>query len=322
MAALGLFAAARGRRRLGALLALGAAVYVALLMGAVFPALQPGGYVYGERLYGDFAPDLAGAIRHLSRPDHLLERLLTPANGVYLAGLLVPVAFLPVLAPGVLLLAVQLPLNLVSSWPYARDIRYHYVAPVIPFVFLALVRVLERRTAARGRAIAWAALGAGVLAGQVWFASPWLLPRPGQVWWRGLAVDAEERRSVKALLARIPKGAAVSAHYRFLPHLARRSRLYMFPALGPVLPDAVLVDLDRAEDDDAEQAALGRVRGRCREIARTSRRTSLFACSTEAGAFAPDRGGGGSTSPPGDRAPAPPPRPSAEPDGREGGGQD
>jgi uncharacterized membrane protein len=320
VAALGLFAAARGRRRLGALLALGAAVYVALLMGAVFPALQPGGYVYGGRLYGDFASDLAGAIRHLSRPDHLLERLLTPANGVYLAGLLVPVAFLPLLAPGVLLLAVQLPLNMVSSWPYARDIRYHYVAPVIPFVFLALVRVLERRT--RGRAIACAALGVGVLAGQVWLASPWLVPRPGQGWWRGLAVDAVERREVKALLARIPAGAAVSAHYRFLPHLARRTRLYMFPALGPVLPDVVLVDLDRAEADDAERAALGRVRGRCQEIAHTSRRTSLLACPTEAGGGGPDGGAGDSTSPPGGLAPAPPPRPSAVPDGRGGRGQD
>jgi hypothetical protein len=298
VAALGVFAAARGRRRLGALLALGAAAYVALLLGAVFPALQPGGYVYGERLYGDFASDLPGAIRHLSRPDHLLGRLVTPANEAYLAGLLVPVAFLPLLAPGVLLLAVQLPLNMVSSWPYAREIRYHYVAPVIPFVFLALVRALERRTAARGRAIAVAALGAGVLAGQVWFASAWLYPRPGQRWWRGLAADAEERREVSALLARIPADAAVSAHYRFLPHLARRSRLYMFPAVGPTLPDAVLVDLDRAEADGAERAVLARVRGQCREVARTSRLTVLLACSTGAGVGAPDGRGGGPTSPP------------------------
>ena len=29
-----------------------------------------------------------------------------------------------------------------------------------------------------------------------------------------------------------PPGASVSAHYRFLPHLARRARLYMFPAPG------------------------------------------------------------------------------------------
>jgi uncharacterized membrane protein len=295
VAALGLLAAARGRRRLGALLTLGAAAYVAVLMGAVFPALQPGGYVYGERLYGDFARDLPGAIRYLSRPDHLLERLTLPANGPYLAGLLVPVAFLPLLAPGVLLLAVQLPLNMVSSWPYAHEIRYHYVAPVVPFVFLALVRVLEK-CPARHRKIAFAALGAGILAGQVWYASPWLFPRPGQRWWRGLAADAEEGREVSALLARIPAGAAVSAHYRFLPHLARRSRLYMFPALGPAPPDVVVVDLDRAEADAAERATLVRLRATCREVARTTRGTLLLSCSTEGDERAPSHGGD-STSP-------------------------
>jgi uncharacterized membrane protein len=294
VAALGVYALARGRRRLGAGLVLGPAAYLAVLLLAVFPAFQPGGYVYGDRLYGDFAADLPGAVRHLARPDHLASRLATPENGLYLAGLLVPVAFLPLLAPGVLLLAVQLPLNMVSSWPYAHEIRYHYVAPVIPFVFLALVRALGR--AARHRKVAVAALAAGVLAGQVLFASPWLLPREGQRWWRGLAADAEEKQDVSALLERIAPDASVAAHYRFLPHLARRPRLYMFPSLGPPTPDVVVVDLDRAEADDGERAALDRLRGTCREVARTPRRTVLLAC-TAAGAVVPARGGG-STSPP------------------------
>jgi uncharacterized membrane protein len=299
VAALGVYAAVRGRRRLGAGLVLGAAAYVAVLLLAVFPAFEPGGYVYGGRLYGDFATDLPGAIRYLARPDHLAARLATPENGLYLAGLLVPVAFLPLLAPGILLLAVQLPLNMVSSWPYAHEIRYHYVAPVIPFVFLALVRVLERAGAAGSRKVVLAALAAGVLAGQVFFASPWLLPREGQRWWRGLAVDAEERLEVSALLARVPAGATVSAHYRFLPHLARRPRLYMFPALGPRTPDAVLVDLGRAEADDVERAVLARLGETCREVARTARRTVLLACTAEGGeGMAPPRGGD-STSPPG-----------------------
>jgi uncharacterized membrane protein len=298
VAALGVYAVVRGRRRLGAGLVLGAAAYVAVLMLAVFPAFAPGGYVYGDRLYGDFATDLAGAIRYLARPDHLATRLATPENGLYLAGLLVPVAFLPLLAPGVLLLAVQLPLNMVSSWPYAHEIRYHYVAPVVPFVFLALVRVFERGTAARHRRMATAVLGAGVLAGQVLFASPWLLPREGQRWWRGLGADAAERQDVSALLGRIAPDAAVSAHYRFLPHLARRPRLYMFPNLGPSTPDAVLVDLDRAEANDTERAVLARLRGSCREVARTGRGTVLLGCPAEGGRGVTPPGAGGSTSPP------------------------
>ena len=301
VAALGVYAAVRGRRRLGAGLVLGAAVYVVVLLRAVFPALEPGGYVYAGRLYGDFATDLTGAIVYLARPDHLGERLATPANGAYLLGLLVPVAFLPLLAPGVLALAMQLPLNMVSSWPYAHEIRYHYVAPVIPFVFLALVRVLEKTRGSGGRKVALAALGAGVLAGQVLFASPWLVPREGQRWWRGLSVDAAERLHVSALLARIPADATVSAHYRFLPHLARRPRLYMFPNLGPTTPDVVLVDLDRAEADDGERAVLARLREGCGEVARTPRRTVLLACPAEGGRIVTPARGGESTSPPGYR---------------------
>jgi uncharacterized membrane protein len=298
VAALGVYAAARGRRRLGVSLLLGAAAYVAVLMLAVFPAFAPGGYVYSGRLYGDFARDLPGAILHLARPDHLAARLVTPANGLYLAGLLVPVAFLPLLAPGVLLLGVQLPLNMVSSWPYAREIQYHYVAPIVPFVFLALVRALEKGAASRHRKAALAVLAAGVVAGQAFFASPWLVPRPGRSWWRGLATDAEERREVSALVARISPDAAVSAHYRFLPHLARRARLYMFPELGPTLPDLALVDLDRAEADEKERPVLARLQGSCVEVARTPRRTALLACGAPAGGGLAPTGGARSTTPP------------------------
>jgi uncharacterized membrane protein len=278
VAALGVYAAARKRPRLGGLLVAGALAYVAVLMTWVFPAFVPEGYVYSNRFYGDFSPDLPRAILYLARPDHLAARLLTPGNGLYLAGLFVPVAFLPLLAPGILLLGVQLPLNMVSSWPYAREIQYHYVAPVVPFVFLALVRALEKASSHRRAALA--ALAAGIAAGQVFFASPWLLPRPDRDWWRGRAADVRERHDVTALLARIPPEAAVSAHYRFLPHLARRARLYMFPDLGPGLPDRVLVDLDRAQATEKERDALARVVASCGEVARTPRRTVLFACST------------------------------------------
>ena len=70
----------------------------------------------------------------------------------------------------------------------------------------------------------------------------------------------------------------------------------MFPALGPVTPDAVVVDLDRAEPDAAERAALVRLRASCREVARTTRGTVLLVRSTDGGESAPFHGGD-STSP-------------------------
>ncbi len=202
-----------------------------------------------------------------------------PTNGLYLAGLLVPVAFLPLLAPGVLLLAVQLPLNMVSSWPYAHEIRYHYVAPVIPFVFLALVRVLEKTRASGGRKVVLAALGAGVLAGQVFFAlalappagGPAMVARPrGRR--RGAARRSRRSSSASPPTPRSPPTTASC------PTSPGGAALHVPARSGPATPDAVLVDLDRAEADDAERAVLARLRGSCREVARTPRRTVLLAC--------------------------------------------
>jgi hypothetical protein len=277
--ALGLYALARGRRRLGAALVAGSALWGTLLMTIVFPALHAGGYVYGDRLYGDFARNLSGALLHLMRPDHLAARLFTPVNGTYLLGLLAPVGFLPLAAPVPLLVAAQLPLNLVSSWPYAHEIRYHYVAPIMPFVGLALVDALARTpVGSRARRRLGAVLVVGLAAGQAFFGSLWLRPRGAGGAWRPAGADQALRRETRALLAHVPGDAALSVHYPFLPHLAERHRLYMFPELGPEWPDALIVDLDLVAESPHEAAVLARCReeGGFREAARTSTGTALF----------------------------------------------
>jgi len=273
--ALGGFAWAAGRRRLGFGLVGVASVYLLVIMRVTFPWLSEHGYVFADRLYGDFARSLPEAVAYLARPDHLLGRLATPANGRYLLGLLVPVAFLPLAGPATLAVAAQLPLNLVSSWPYAHDIRYHYVAPIIPFVLLSLIRALARFPAGSWRRRgALGALAIGIGLGQLLYGSAWIVPRAGQRFWRGLAEDAKERSEVQALLARLPPEASVSAHYRFLPALCRRSRLFMFPDTGPegTWPDALVVEEARLDPASRDAATLrrARVEGGYRAVTRTA----------------------------------------------------
>jgi hypothetical protein len=175
------------------------------------------------------------------------------------------------------------------------------VAPVVPFVYLATVAALARRRAGgRGRRIGLVALVAGTLAGQLLFASPWLVPR-GAGWWRGLARDAAERAEVSALLATVPAEASVSAQYRFLPHLARRAQLFMFPGLGADgLPQFVVLDLEQAKDRESDREALRRVQEACSETARTAHGTVLFRCGELAPRVPP-------ASPASARPPGPPP---------------
>lgn len=281
VAALGLHALAVGRRRLGLRLIVVAAAYLLLIMRVTFPWLSDHGYVFANRLYGDYARSLPEAAVYLARPDHLLGRLFTPVNGHYLLGLLAPVAFLPLAAPATLVAAAQLPLNLISSWPYAHEIRYHYVAPIIPFVFLALIRALALFSPASARR-RWAAgaLVIGLVAGQVAYGSAWIVPWKGQGLWRGREWDAKERTETRTLLDRLPPDASVSAHYRFLPALCQRSRLFMFPDTGPpgTWPEALVVEEGRLASSarDREVFERARVSAAYWEVARTASGTALF----------------------------------------------
>ncbi|HET7293132.1 MAG TPA: DUF2079 domain-containing protein [Vicinamibacteria bacterium] len=266
-AALGLYALALGRRRLGVTLFVGSAVYVAWLLRLWFPWLNQGtGYAYADRLYGDFASSLPEAIVHLAHPLRLLERLATGQNAEYLLGLFLPVAFLPLGAPAALAAAAQLPLNLVSSWPYAHQIRHHYVVLVVPFVFLSLVACLARSPrGSRARRLACGALLVGVAAGQMLYAPAWLASRG----------DPQRRREVEALLRRIPRGLPLSAHYAFLPRLCERRRLFKFPELGGAA--VAVVDASVARHIPAEAAGLRALEAAgFREALRTSGDVVLY----------------------------------------------
>jgi hypothetical protein len=248
VAAMGVYALFLGRRRLGLALAVGSAVYVAILLNLWFPWLNPGvGYVYGYRLFGDFASSLPEALAYLTNPVHLLTRIATAQNAEYLTGLLLPVGFVPLAAPAALVMAAQLPLNLVSSWPYAHEIRYHYVALVIPFVFLSVIGCLGRYpTGSLGRRLLGGLVLAGALAGQVLYAPPWLAGRG----------DPGRSRDLDALLGLIPPTLSISTDHAFLPHLCERRQLFMFPDLGTPEADAVLLDLQATRRFPAETARL------------------------------------------------------------------
>jgi len=279
VAALGLYAAAVGRRRLGLGLLAVSGLYVLFVMRVTFPWLSDHGYEHAYRLYGSDAGSTIDGIAYLARPDHLASRLATPENGRYLLSLLTPVAFLPLAAPAMLGAAAQLWLNLVSSWPYAHEIRYHYVAPVVPFVFLSLVRAfaLWPPGSRRLRAAAVALL-VGIVLGQALYGSPWVVPGRGHGLWRGRAEDVRERAEVRALLARIPDDASVSAHYRFLPALCARRRLFMFPDMGPPGTDVLLLDEPLLATSPGDAAAFAKARESAGyvEAARTTRGTVLF----------------------------------------------
>ena len=165
--------------------------------------------------------------------------------------MLAPVAFLPLVAlPTFLIGGPMLAVNVLSTFPYLRDIRYHWSSLVLAGVMLGTVEAiafLGRRPGFRrflvGLVVA-CSLGSTV----AWGASPLGVKYHSGIW--PLTADARQS-ALEDAVARVPDGAATTATYQILPHLAHRERIYSWPepwrrvnwgVKGENLPDSAGVE--------------------------------------------------------------------------------
>ena len=235
------------RERFGAALTAGAALWIVLLFGLVMPALgqMPGGYVFWRR-YATLG-ETPGQMVHtlLSRPASVIEVVATGAKATFLWQLLAPLACLPLLGlPAVLLTLPTLAYLLLSDYVFQTSIRYHYTAPLIPFLFLATVVGLQRLGARSHRL---GQMGGAVLLGAALLGAWWWSPLPGSRAHEPARFSiTEEDREARSLLAAIPPDAAVAADWAYLPWLANRWRLDTLlsppnPLIAPVTPPDYLL---------------------------------------------------------------------------------
>ncbi len=176
---------------------------------------------------------IAGVVLH---PIVTVEGLLTGGRLIYLVAMLAPLGFLPLLGGWGLVGAVPaLAENLLSSDPVLYDYRTQYQSFVLPFLLLAAIggysRLATRWRGARPVAVLGAAFALSLA-----LASPAANDLAVARWWP----DAEQR-AAWSVLARVPAAASISAQERYVPHLALRRLVTVFPvALDRV--DYVLVN--------------------------------------------------------------------------------
>jgi uncharacterized membrane protein len=141
-------------------LAIGAALfslaYVALFALVLLPHFGPrtgslalhfghvgGGHVGGGHVGGGSPASVVVFL--LTHPGELVEHLGTPARLGYLPTVLSPLAFLPLLAPELLLLAAPiLGIALFSSFPTTTHLDSHYLTPALPMLVAAVCIGLGR----------------------------------------------------------------------------------------------------------------------------------------------------------------------------------
>jgi uncharacterized membrane protein len=237
---------------------------------AIMHAMSPLGHspTAGRYAYLGHSPAQA-ALYVLTHPLQVLRQHVFDAEGIYyLRTLLSPAAYLPVLSPSVLLIAVPaLGINLLSSDPTMHSGIFQYNAEIVPvLVFASIESVVLLSTGMRWLgAHAEPALGrlAGVVTWRSW-GQPATLARAAAA---GLILlvlvfglheqqqhgylpitkgfswpqSTPHTRLADTLLPLIPANASVSAQSDLVPHVSHRRFIYLYPYHGT---DADYVFLD------------------------------------------------------------------------------
>jgi uncharacterized membrane protein len=214
-------AAARGHWRLGAAVAAASVLLLAFDLRYLMPFFRGEPYPHLHRFayLGSSLGEIL--VNMVIRPWRWIGVAFTGSKLVYLLLMLLPVGFLPLLAPRVLAAVLPgLALNLLSVDPVLTNFRAQYQAFVLPFLMLAAIEGYARiRAWPRAPAVVALAFLASVLL-TARTANDLMVTR-----WR-LGAGQEAAHS---LMERIPADAAVSTNERLAPHLATRRDVFIYP---------------------------------------------------------------------------------------------
>lgn len=231
-------------KRAGKIVAIGSLAYFLVAVVLLIPHFATAGYQYSGRL-GQFGKTPTEALKNLVfHPIRSFNILATRQNLRYILDLLLPVAFLAVLAPTYLLPALPaFAINIISNFSPQHTIVFQYTAAIIPFIFIATIFGLGRiQSWAEGSRRQARVVGAvvAIMLLCVTGANIYYGPSPISEGWRSLLYRSDAHvESIRKGLSLIPKAAPVTAQVYLLAHLSEREKLYMFPQ-----PFVELVDRD------------------------------------------------------------------------------
>jgi uncharacterized membrane protein len=243
LAAIGLYIAACGARRLGLATAVIGALGSVLEIEVLIPAFSPGGtYTYTS----SFSRVFAGGLVALPR---ILVHLITPQTKVItLMSLLVCTGFLALRSPITLLVLPTLAWRFLSTDQVYWGTGYQYSAVLMPIVFAGLVHALTLLRAG-GHREARTIAGSGLATCLV--ATALLVP-DGPLW--GLTAAATWHTdpriaAARHVIAMVPSGATVAAGNQLVPQLTDRDTVMLLDTTTPSRrPGWVLIDTENPGD--------------------------------------------------------------------------
>lgn len=228
----------------GALLVIVGAAWVVVIPTYVFPYFAGSAYPY-TNLFEEFGGSFGEIAVNLARnPLVLVARWFEPDKLVALWWLLLPMAFLPLLAPGEQLLWVPgLLALLTTSEPEINTLGGWWVAPLLPMLWFASARTLTRLQGTRLKI----AVGAAVAAAFVGFVLTSQFPGGGRFSPSAYAVNTHARIGQEILDA-IPADASLATTNRLGVHAVTRREIYLYPWIPTTAsPEYILLDENEPE---------------------------------------------------------------------------
>jgi uncharacterized membrane protein len=246
-------------KKAGVLTFIGSGCWFYIAVFLISPRFSPiGQNVHLERYayLGQTPQEMVSTV--LTRPDLIWEQLVVKARvGHYLCQLLMPVAFTSLLSPQTFLISLpSLAINLLSQYGPMQEVsRYHYAAPLMPFVIISSVYGIdflstlggERLRVPKRKAIYFLS-GVVLVASLGYHRYRGFSPLSAQFQW---PVVTEHHRLVQKFIDMIPPTASLSAQFNLNPHLSQRENIYVYPYTKDV--EYVLLDVSSLVNKDNYQ---------------------------------------------------------------------
>jgi uncharacterized membrane protein len=238
---LGIWVAVRRDRRAGLLTIVGSLAFMFVAMFLVMRSLIGVPTRNGWRI--PFGGPRGVVETAVTSPTELIDHLRADERPWYLWQMTAPFAWLFLRAPSVALISsVVLFTNVLSTFWYQYQVEYHYGLVAVPALSLGTVYAIgavrsriwltvddaeerPREVAVPARGILVGVFGvAALLAAYLWAPVPF--GRTPLYYGRP---DGELAVAAREIMAEVPDGVPIAAHYRLTPHLAYREEIYQFP---------------------------------------------------------------------------------------------
>ena len=233
IAVLGVVMWFRGDRRRGTVVAVVSTLYFFFATRVLIPAQNGIGPFY-DSFFGDLGKTptavVFNSVRHPTKTWNLARQ---HDRKTWYWNMLAPWAFVPVLDLRALAVAGgAIFINIVSSFPYTRDYRYHYSAIVVAGCAVATVEAIawiSKRSKARiatQSAMVSVVLVAAFMSSLLWGCAFYSHHYHDGTW----PLSSDPRVAIKEQAVKsVPAQAAASVAYNIDTHMTHRARIYEFP---------------------------------------------------------------------------------------------